>query len=126
MGGESWALWTSLDFKHVIECRGEASRKRRILGDVQNIIYDEENDLAKLCTSNRLSLCDRFKSLASVSSVIPMILFMGVLHISRLSDDAQKKKLLRKTHRISCDMFAKTSLLLQFANSAASLAAIFF
>ena len=42
------------------------------------------NDLAKLCTSNKLSLCDRFKSLSRVSSVIPMIPFMGVLHKPRL------------------------------------------
>ena len=64
------------------------------------------NDLAKLCTKSKLSLCDLFKSLSNVNSVIPIIPFIGVL--------------------ISCDMFAKNSLLLRLANSAASLAAVFF
>ena len=38
------------------------------------------NERAKLWTKSKFSLCDRFKSLSSVNSVIPIIPFIGVLH----------------------------------------------
>ena len=34
---------------------------------------------AKLCTKSRFSRCDRLRSLSNVSSVMPMIPFIGVL-----------------------------------------------
>ena len=37
------------------------------------------SERAKLWTKSKFSRCDRFKSLSRVSSVIPMIPFMGVL-----------------------------------------------
>jgi hypothetical protein len=37
-------------------------------------------DRARLWTSNKLSRCDRFRSLSRVSSVIPIMPFIGVLH----------------------------------------------
>ena len=37
------------------------------------------NERAKLWTKSKFSRCDRFKSLSNVSSVIPIIPFIGVL-----------------------------------------------
>lgn len=64
------------------------------------------SELARVETIIRFSLCALVNSDSRVTPVIPMIPFIGVL--------------------ISCDMFAKNSDLLLFANSAASLAAVFF
>jgi hypothetical protein len=51
--------------------------------------------------------------------------FMGVLQDKdlRMKNQSKTKKI---THLISCDIFAKNSLLLLFASSAASIAAVFF
>ena len=62
--------------------------------------------LANEWTNKRLSLWLRFKSLSSVSSVMPMMPFIGV--------------------RISWDIFARNSDFERFASSAASRAAVFF
>lgn len=83
----------------------------------------KRRERAKLCTRSKLSRCDLFKSLSSVNSVIPMIPFIGVLRIE-VSHFGFFEKF--KTNLISCDILAKNSDLLLFANSAASLAAVFF
>ena len=76
-------------------------------------------DDAKLETIIKFSRCCRVSSDSSVNTVIPMIPFMGVLPSA---SNRQK----HPTHLISCDMFAKNSLLLLFADSACCLALVFF
>ena len=80
------------------------------------------NDRARLRTKVKLSRCDLFKSLSRVNSVIPMIPFMGVLRHSQLETCMRYDN----AYRISWDMLAKNSDFDLFANSAASLAAVFF
>jgi len=76
---------------------------------------------AKLETIIRFSRCCRVSSDSSVRTVIPMIPFIGVLHVSiRLGSGALI------THLISCDMLARNSLLLLLAVSACCLALVFF
>ena len=84
------------------------------------------SERANECTSSKDSRCDRFKSESSVSYVIPMIPFIGVLYQHCQHQPRKGVGHNRTTHRISCDMFAKNSDLLRFANSAASRAAVFF
>ena len=79
------------------------------------------SDRARLCTNNKLSRCERLRSLSNVSSVMPMIPFIGVLYKGKRPFHAGVR-----THRISCDILAKNSDFDLFANSAASLAAVFF
>ena len=53
------------------------------ISKMSSMISNKER--AKLWTKSRFSRCERFKSLSRVSSVIPMIPFIGVLHVMSIS-----------------------------------------
>lgn len=87
-----------------------------------------KSEEARLETIIKFSLCCLVNSDSSVRTVMPMIPFMGVLHVASASYGLllHASTLRPRTDLISCDMFAKNSDLLLLAVSASCLATVFF